>query len=58
MTAQRCATARRRRGVAALEEILVLGVMLPLVVGLFWFTIDICDYVFKIISACVLSPIL
>lgn len=41
---------RVRNGTAALEEVLILAVILPLVVAALWVTKNMCVYVFQIIS--------
>ncbi|HEY1066690.1 MAG TPA: hypothetical protein VGE52_11295 [Pirellulales bacterium] len=48
----------KRRAAAALEEVMVLGVMVPLGAGLLWYARDVSDLVYGIIRVCVLGPAL
>lgn len=41
---------RVRNGTAALEEVLILAILLPIVVAALWVTKDMCVYVYRIIS--------
>lgn len=50
--------ARRRRGAAELEEVMVLVVMLPLAAALFWLAHVMSDACYGIIRVCVLGPVL
>ena len=49
---------RRRRGAATLEEVLVTGVMLPLVAGVLFLGIKFCQAVYNITAALVGWPYL
>jgi hypothetical protein len=47
-----------RRGTAALEEVMILAVMIPLVLAAFFLSRAMCSYVYKIISSLVGWPYL
>ncbi len=47
-----------RSGVAALEEVMVLAVLLPLVMGLCYFCWSMAQVTYQLIEAFVLTPVL
>jgi hypothetical protein len=48
----------RRRGTIALEELMILAVMLPLAFGVFWFCLTLTKAAWEIIFTMTAAPIL
>ncbi len=55
---QRRSAARRRRGVAAVDYVLTMGIILPLAVFLFWVAPSIMNLVYEMTSVLISWPFL
>ncbi len=55
---QRRSAARRRKGVAAVDYVLTMGIILPLAVFLFWVAPSIMNLVYEMTSVLISWPFL